>query len=120
MARIHAHRRRIARRFLRHRLAVVGVVAIILLSVIAAAAPARLPYDPIKDADYLALRQRPTAKHLLGTDDTGRDVLSRADPGGRVSLTVGIAAALVSVSIGTVIGLASGYLGGKIDFWRRA
>jgi peptide/nickel transport system permease protein len=109
--------RRTWRRFLRHRLAVVGGAIVILLTLISIAAPILSPYDPIIDADYHNIRKPPSATHLLGTDGNGRDVLSRAMWGGRVSIFVGLAAALVSVSIGTVIGLASGYLGGKTDFW---
>lgn len=108
---------RFARRFLRHRLAVFGAIVIIVLSAIAAAAPLLSPYDPIKDTDFKALRKPPTAQHWLGTDANGRDVFSRLIWGGRVSLMVGLAAALISVSIGTVIGLTSGFFGGRVDFW---
>ncbi len=104
------------RRFLRHRLAVVGAILLILLVLLALTAPILPLADPFK-IDARAIRKPPSAAHWLGTDETGRDVLSRLIWGARVSLSVGLVAASISVTIGTLIGLTSGYSGGKIDFW---
>ncbi|MEJ5197799.1 MAG: oligopeptide ABC transporter permease [Anaerolineae bacterium] len=108
--------RRFLRRFLRHRLAVVSAILLLFLSVAAIAAPILPLPDPVK-IDARALRKPPSEAHWLGTDDAGRDVLSRLVWGGRISLSVGLVAASISVTIGTLIGLASGYGGGQIDFW---
>ncbi len=72
------------------------------------------PYDPIEQ-DYLALTEAPSVAHPLGTDDLGRDVLSRIIFGTRVSLQVGVIAVGIAVSIGVTLGLLSGYLGGIVD-----
>ncbi|CEO07943.1 ABC transporter permease [Paraclostridium sordellii] len=57
----------------------------------------------------------PSVKHIFGTDELGRDYLARALYGGRISLSVGIVAMIISITIGTMIGVTSGYIGGKID-----
>jgi peptide/nickel transport system permease protein len=72
------------------------------------------PYDPNK-VDVLNVLQKPNAQHLFGTDELGRDYLTRALYGGRVSLIVGILAMLISTSIGVLVGTVSGYFGGRID-----
>ena len=77
-------------------------------------APVIAPYDP-KEQDYLALTDPPSAVHPLGTDDLGRDVLSRLIYGSRVSLEVGLIAVGVAVGIGVALGLAAGYSGGGVD-----
>ncbi len=107
---------RIFRRFLKHRLAVVSAIILMVLSVIAIGAPVFARYDPF-DIDGRNVRKPPTAAHWLGTDETGRDVWSRLIYGGRVSMSVGLVAASISVTIGTVLGLTSGFSGGKVDFW---
>jgi peptide/nickel transport system permease protein len=72
------------------------------------------PYNPSAQ-DYLALTEPPSARHLLGTDDLGRDMLSRIIYGTRVSLQVGLIAVGIAVSLGVTLGLVSGYIGGWID-----
>jgi peptide/nickel transport system permease protein len=109
-------RQRFLRRFLRHRLAVASAILLFLLTLSAIVAPALPLPDPLK-IDARSIRKPPTAAHWLGTDETGRDVLSRLVWGSQVSLSVGLVAASISVTIGTLIGLASGYGGGKVDFW---
>ena len=109
-------RQRFFRRFLKHRLAVVSAIILLFLVIIAILAPILSPYPPF-DIDGRAVRQPPTAAHLLGTDETGRDVLSRLIWGARVSLAVGLVAASISITIGTLIGLSSAFFGGKVDFW---
>lgn len=89
-----------------------GVLVLILL--LSIAAPLIVPFDP--DAiDLDSLRQPPSAKHLLGTDNKGRDILARILHGGRISISISLFAALISMTIGLAVGLASGYGGGKAD-----
>ena len=100
--------------FMRHRMAVMAVLVLLLLAACVVLAPILSPYDPFKTqaADNLL---PPSRDHPLGTDDMGRDVLSRILYGGRVSLTVGFLATLVSLLIGTVIGGLAGFFGGVLD-----
>ena len=108
-------RRGVLRRFLRHRLAVLGVVLIALLGIGAGGAPWLAPHDP----DEIAITDRYapplSSERVLGTDDLGRDVLSRLMYAGRISLSVGIAAMLVTLVVGFAIGAFAAYLGGWID-----
>ncbi len=109
--------RLLARRFLRNRLAVAAGVFLILLAVAALTAPlfaALLGSDPEK-VNLLAIGQAPSLAHPLGTDELGRDLLLRMLYGGRVSLAVGLMAALCAASIGTLLGLLAGYFGGRLD-----
>lgn len=107
----------VARRFARHHAAIAGAIVLGVLVVAALAAPliaAALGLDPA--ATDLARRyQSPSAAHLLGTDELGRDVFARLLFGARVSLAVGFAAALATAILGTAIGLAAGYFGGRLD-----
>ena len=109
-------RQRFLRRFVKHRLAVAGAVILLVLTIMAILAPVLAPYPP-NDIDGRNIRKPPNAAHLLGTDETGRDVLSRLMWGARVSLSVGLVAAAISVLIGTLVGLTSGFFGGRTDFW---
>ncbi len=104
------------RRLLRNKLAVAGMVFIGFMLSIAIFADVLAPYDPNRlfpAQSYV----RPNAQHILGTDDVGRDVLSRLIHGARVSLSVAIFVQLLILSIGLTIGGLSGYLGGRIDNW---
>ena len=104
------------RQFRRNYPAVTGAVVLLLLSVIAAAAPWIAPYDPNAiDLSPQANLAAPSRAHLFGTDDSGRDWLSRAIYGARVSLSVAMAAMLISISLGTAVGALSGFLGGWVD-----
>jgi peptide/nickel transport system permease protein len=92
---------------------VIGLAIIAGICAAAALAPVIAPYVPTRSSiDFL---QGPTAAHWFGTDELGRDTLSRVIFGARTSLVVGVGAALVSVLIGAPIGLVAGYLGGRID-----
>jgi peptide/nickel transport system permease protein len=107
--------RRAFRRFLRHRLAVIASVFMVLLTLVTfPLAPLVAPIPPEK-TDLRAVRQAPSAEHPLGTDLIGRDVLSRVVYGGRVSLAVGFFAVLIFMTIGTVLGGLAGYYGGRVD-----
>jgi len=110
----------VLRALLRNKLAVLALAVLVLLLAAALFAPLIAPYDP--NAQDLLLRLRPPAwqdggsgAHPLGTDQLGRDMLSRVIYGARVSLLVGAGAALLAGAIGTVVGLVSGYFGGWAD-----
>jgi ABC-type dipeptide/oligopeptide/nickel transport system permease subunit len=90
-----------------------GCIAAIII-VVSVAAPAFSPYQPLK-ADFRHMTKPPDAQHLLGTDQIGRDTLSRVIYGGRSSLTVAAAAVMFGTTVGALWGLASGYLGGRFD-----
>ena len=108
-------RQHVVRRFIRHRLAVLGVVLIALLGIGAAFAPQLAPYDP-DDIEITSRYAPPLAEgHLFGTDDLGRDVLSRLMYAGQISLSVGVAAMLVTLVVGFAIGAFAAYYGGWID-----
>ena len=102
------------RTFMRHRLALAGAIVVLILVLIAVFAPLIAPYDP-NQVDLFATAEGPSRAHLLGTDDIGRDVLSRVIFGTRVSLSVGLVSVTIYVLIGTVLGSISGYFGGWID-----
>ncbi|GAB3824007.1 ABC transporter permease [Kribbella italica] len=103
-------------RVLRARMAVPALILLALVVLCAILAPVVAPDDP--NAQDLLTRLRPpgwTGGHLLGTDNLGRDVLSRLIYGARISLFVGLAVALISGTIGAVIGIVAGYRGGWAD-----
>jgi oligopeptide transport system permease protein len=102
------------RRLIRNRMAVLGGVVVILLLLIALFANVIAPYDPNKQ-DYAAIFASPGGKYLLGTDNLGRDQLSRLIFGTRVAVTVGIFTQFVILAIGLPIGATAALLGGKVD-----
>lgn len=109
--------KKIWRRFLHHRLAVASAVLLVLLlllsfplaSVVTTADPDRI--------DLKAIGKAPSLDHFLGTDMTGRDLWSRLVYGGRVSMSVGIVAVSISVTLGVLLGGLSGFYGGRVDNW---
>lgn len=101
-------------RFKKHRLALISFGFIVFLALVAIFAAVIAPADP-NSVDLSALKSPPSADHWLGTDSAGRDVLSRIIYGARVSLTVGIAAAISAAGIGTILGLLAGLLRGWVD-----
>jgi oligopeptide transport system permease protein len=101
-------------RLLRNRLAVAGLSVIALLVVVAALAPLVAPHDPSAQ-DVLNARQSPSWSHLGGTDNLGRDVMSRLIYGARVSLSVGVLAQAVVLGIGLPLGLIAGFRGSWAD-----
>lgn len=101
-------------RFLAHRLAVLAVVVLGAIALVCAFAPILSPYDPEKTA-LLLIREPPSPQHPFGTDGLGRDLATRILYGGRVSLSVGVAAMLVAVTLGTLVGGIAGFYGRWID-----
>ena len=101
------------RRFKKHRLAMVSLIVLGILCVLAILAPVIAPYDP--NAIVGDFGAAPTKEFWLGTDQIGRDVLSRLLYGMRVSLLVGVLSTLISTVTGVVLGLLAGYFGGIID-----
>jgi len=101
-------------RFRKNRLAIAGMAVISVIAMIAVLAPVIAPYDPAAIDVYNTLSS-PTWGHPLGTDDLGRDVLSRMIWGSRVSLKVGFVAVGIAILIGIIIGSAAGFYGGKTD-----
>ena len=107
-------RRSLWYRFRRHRLALFGFSVLALFGLMALFAPIVAIHDPAYvDLDHI--KEGPTLAHILGTDAAGRDVWARLWFAARVSLTVGIGAALISSAIGAVLGMISGYAGGQVD-----
>jgi len=106
--------RKFAARVLETRLVGTGLGILGLVVFCAVFADVLAPYNP-NEQDYTALTEAPSAAHLLGTDDLGRDVLSRIIYGSRVSLQVGVIAVGIAVSIGVSLGLLAGYAGGFVE-----
>jgi len=104
----------IIKRVLKNKLAVTGLTFIFIVSFIAIFANNIAPYDPYKINVYKVL-EPPSKEHILGTDELGRDVLSRIIYGARVSLKVGFIAMGIAILTGTILGLIAGYYGGFID-----
>jgi peptide/nickel transport system permease protein len=108
-------RGRLRRVLLRNRLALAGAVVVLLWVLLAIAAPWVTKYDPISSQDAYNTLAAPSATHLLGTDDTGRDVLSRLAYGGRASLGIGVTVVAFGVVLGLLLGGLSGFVGGFLD-----
>jgi len=102
------------RRFCRHRLALFGVAAILLMVLASVVGPSLIPFDSLKIDIRHRFAPPPFEGHLFGTDPLGRDLLVRLLMAGRISLSIGFAAMIVSTAFGTLIGVAAGYYGGAI------
>ena len=109
-----SHAKELWKRFYKNKLAVIGAIVIIIEIFIALFAPFIAPMDP-KEPNYINLLKSPNKDNLLGTDDLGRDVLSRVIHGSRVSLSAGLIAVAIALLIGVPIGLISGYYRGFLD-----
>ncbi len=110
----HGARPHFLRRLLTRPVAVCGLIVVLVFIVVAIAAPLIAPFDPIATS-FSAVRKAPSAAHWFGTDDIGRDVLSRVIYGARASLLAGVVSVLISLSIGVPVGLLAGYAGGVTD-----
>jgi peptide/nickel transport system permease protein len=102
-------------RFLRHRLALIGVVVVVAIIVLAVAAPLLTPWAPNRIDFVTGARQPPSPLHVLGTDVAGRDVWSRVLFGGRTSVSVGFGAVALYLMIGVLMGMIAGFYGGIFD-----
>src|SRR3954466_13659560 len=101
-------------RFRSSKLAVFGLILIILFTLVAVFANVIAPYGD-NEIDLFNITAPPSPEHLLGTDELGRDELSRLIYGSRVSLLVGVGVAIVATVIGITVGALAGYYGGKVD-----
>ncbi|MDE0099738.1 MAG: ABC transporter permease [Truepera sp.] len=107
---------RLLRRLVKQKTALLGLVICLVLGFSAVFAPYITPYDPMK----INMRERlqtPSAAHWFGTDELGRDVLTRLIFGARISLTVGAISILVALSVGVPLGVISAFYGGFVDTW---
>jgi len=102
------------RRLARRRVALVGLAVVVFFIAVALAAPLLAPYDPLA-TDWRLVRKPPSAMHLFGTDDLGRDVLARVIWGARASLMAGLVSVSIALAVAVPLGLVSGYLGGVVD-----
>lgn len=111
-------RRSFLRRFMRRTFAnpvsAFALIVVVVLAVIAVIGPSIAPYDPLRP-DFRRIAEPPSAQHWLGTDQNGRDILSRVIHGTRISVSIGVAAVLLGLAVGTTMGLVAGYFGGRID-----
>lgn len=105
---------RLLRKMLRKPLGALGLVIVIALTIMAILAPQLAPFDPTRP-DFAAILQAPSSRYWLGTDELGRDILSRLIYGARASLQAGLIAVLLAAGIGVPIGLVSGYFRGPLD-----
>ncbi|AUT64310.1 ABC transporter permease [Paraburkholderia terrae] len=101
-------------RFMRNRAAVFGAILVALIVVMAVFAPWLTQYDPVQ-ASFMTVRQAPSAAHWFGTDELGRDVLSRLLYGARASLLAGVVSVGIAVVLGVPLGLLAGYFGKLVD-----
>ena len=106
--------RRAVRRLVKRRGAMVGAAVVLFFVVVAVAAPLIAPYEPVATS-WSAVRKPPSLEHWFGTDEIGRDVLSRVIFGARASLLAGVVSVGISLACGVPIGLVSGYVGGFLD-----
>lgn len=106
--------RPLIRTMLKHKVSRFGLICIFLLILMAILAPILAPYGP-NEQDLYNVLKGPSKKHLLGTDNVGRDLLTRVLYGARVSLTVATFATLGAITLGTCLGLIAGFKGGVID-----
>jgi ABC-type dipeptide/oligopeptide/nickel transport system permease subunit len=113
-------RSRVWRKFVRNPAGIAGAVALLVIVAAALAAPYVAPHDPARQSlvrrfTAPAWAQGGQTAHVLGTDQVGRDILSRMIHGARISLVVGVSAVVVSLLVGVTLGLLSGFIGGRLD-----
>jgi peptide/nickel transport system permease protein len=105
-----------AKHFRKNRIAMAGMIVMILLYVITLITPLIAPFDPAEQGDIVAMRYlSPSWEHLMGTDKFGRDIFSRVLYGARISLSIGFIAVGIGVVLGTILGALAGYFGKAID-----
>ena len=106
--------RRALLRLLRRRGAMLGLAIVLVFVLLAVFAPVISPQDPLQTS-WSAVRKAPNAQYLFGTDEIGRDVLSRVIWGARASLMAGLVSVCIAMALGVPIGLLAGYMGGWVD-----
>jgi peptide/nickel transport system permease protein len=106
--------RRALRRLLARRTAVFGLVVVVLMVLLAVLAPWIAPFDPLATS-FATVRRAPDGAHWFGTDEVGRDLLSRVIWGGRASLAAGVISVTIAVGVGVPLGMLAGYVGGAVD-----
>jgi peptide/nickel transport system permease protein len=112
--RVESPTRRSLRRLVRHRTAMAGLAVVVIFVLAAALAPLVAPFDPAKTS-WTVIRKAPSALHWFGTDENGRDVLSRVIWGARASLLAGVVSVAIAMAAGVPIGMIAGLRGGWID-----
>ena len=100
--------------FRTNRAALLGLILILLIVLMALAAPLITRYDP-NEMDLASMNEPPSAQHWFGTDDLGQDVFTRVVYGARISLMIGFVPSLISLILGTALGLMAGYMGKRVD-----
>jgi peptide/nickel transport system permease protein len=100
----------------RRPLGAIGAIVIVIMLAVASVAPLIAPYDPVV-VDFGAMLTAPGAKHWLGTDAFGRDVLARLIYGSRTALIVGFGSAFIGATLGAILGVGSAYFGGRVDLY---
>ena len=105
------------RRYRKGKGAVAGLVLLAIIVIILALANVIVPYSKATVPDFSAMLQGPSLRHLLGTDEFGRDLFARVIYGGRTSLTIAFLATLSSCVVGSALGAIAGYFGGRVDSW---
>ncbi|MGE5337920.1 MAG: ABC transporter permease [Gemmatimonadota bacterium] len=106
--------RRAVRRLLKRRAAVFGLAVVVAMVLLALAAPLVAPFDPLATS-FAIVRRAPSGTHWFGTDEVGRDLLSRVIWGGRASLAAGVISVSIAVGVGVPLGMLAGYVGGAVD-----
>lgn len=106
--------RQIRKRFMKNKLAVAGLLFLVALVIFSILTPWIAPYDP-GEIDLSNIEAPPSKEHWLGTDELGRDVLTRLMYGSRVTLAVGIVSMIIGVAVGCIFGALAGYYGGIVD-----
>jgi peptide/nickel transport system permease protein len=107
--------RRSLRRFLRHRMAIIGLIMLTAVIIYVLGGALFFTESYANFADSSRSLTAPSAEHPMGTDNIGRDILARTIYGGQISLLIGVTAVLISVTLGTLVGMVSGFYGGWVD-----
>jgi peptide/nickel transport system permease protein len=106
--------RRALRRLFKRRTAAFGLFVVLTMVVLALLAPWIAPFDPLATS-FALVRKAPSSAHWFGTDEVGRDVLSRVISGGRASLAAGVISVSIAIGLGVPVGMLAGYAGGVLD-----
>jgi peptide/nickel transport system permease protein len=105
-----------SRHFRKNRLAMAGLAVMVILTIVTLITPLIAPYDPTAQGNIILERYlEPSFHHLMGTDKFGRDIFSRVLFGARISLSIGLIAVAISITLGTLVGAFAGYFGGIVD-----